>query len=193
MARPREFDRPEALRQAMEAFWELGYEGASTAALVERLGIGRSSLYAAFGSKDELYAEAMDRYIRDLRVRVIGKLRAEGPAMDVLEKFFLGIAERGANGEPLRCCMVVRASLSGVEQSPEIRVRTKKAIAELDDAFHHLLQRARKEGSLGNGRKLRDSARFLTTTFQGLNVAALAGRSRRELREIIRNALATLD
>ena len=193
MARPREFDREEALGQAMEVFWELGYEGASTAALVERLGIGRSSLYAAFGSKDGLYAEAMDRYIRDLRVRVIGKLRAEGPAMDVLEKFFLGVAERGANGEPVRCCMVVRATLSGADQSPEIRVRIKKSIGELDDAFHDLLQRARKEGDLGNGTKLRDSARFLTTTFQALNVAALAGRERRELREIIRKALATLN
>ena len=76
MARPREFDRDAALRQAMESFWELGYEGTSTATLVERLGIGRSSLYAAFGSKDGLYVEAMDHYIRDLRVRAIDKLRA---------------------------------------------------------------------------------------------------------------------
>lgn len=49
-----EFDRSEALRQAMETFWDLGYEGASTAVLVDRLGIARSSLYAAFGSKDGL-------------------------------------------------------------------------------------------------------------------------------------------
>ena len=194
MARPREFDRAKALRQAMQAFWELGYESTSTATLVERLGIGRSSLYGAFGSKDELYVEAMDSYVRDLRLRVIGKLRAEGPAMDVLADFFLGVAERGSpNGEPLRCCMVVRACLSGTDQSPEIRAHIKKAIAELDDAFHNLLQRARDEGSLGNAGKLRDSARFLTTTFQALNVAALAGRNRRELRAIIRKVLATLE
>ncbi len=194
MARPREFDREKALLQATEAFWELGYEGTSTATLVARLGIGRSSLYAAFGSKDELYAEAMDGYIRELRVRVIGKLRADGPAMDVLETFFLGVAERGApNGEPLRCCMIVRATLSGNNQSPEIKVRIKKSIGEMDDAFYSVLQRARSEGTLGNGTKLRDSARFLTTTFQALNVAALAGRSRRELRQIIRKALVTLE
>lgn len=193
MARPREFDRSRALRQAMEAFWELGYEGTSTATLVERLRIGRSSLYAAFGSKDELYAEAMDSYVRDLRVRVIAKLRAEGPATDVLEKFFLDVADRGGpDGDPLRCCMVVRASLSGARQSPSIRARIKQAMAELDEAFFELLERARDEGALGNTSKLRDSARFLTTTFQALNVAALAGRDRRELREIIRKALATL-
>ena len=114
--------------------------------------------------------------------------------MDVLEDFFLGVADRGGpNGKPLRCCMVVRACLSGTDQSPEIRTRTKKVIAELDDAFHDLLQRARDEGTLGNGGKLRDSARFLTTTFQALNVAALAGRDRRELRGVIRKALHTLE
>ena len=93
----------------------------------------------------------------------------------------------------LRCCMVVRATLSGNNQSPEIKARIKKSIAELDDAFYNVLQRARSEGTLGNGAKLRDSARFLTTTFQALNVAALAGRSRRELRQIIRKALVTLE
>jgi len=177
----------------METFWDLGYEATSTAVLEQRMGIGRSSLYAAFGSKDALYAEALDSYIRDLRERVVGKLRAEGPAMQVLENFFLDVAERGSpKGQALRCCMIVRASVSGADQPAEIRARTRRAIAELDDAFRELLQRARDEGSLDPGAGLRDSARFLTTTFQALNVAALAGRNRRELREIIRTALATL-
>lgn len=193
MARPREFDRDKALRQAMQTFWELGYEGASTATLVDRLGIGRSSLYAAFGSKDELYVESMDTYIRDLRVRVMGKLAAEGPAMDVLERFFFDVADRGgSDGEPLRCCMVVRAFLSGNDQLPEIKTRLKRTMTELDRSFHGLLKRAQEEGALTKGRKLRDSARFLTTTFQALNVAALAGRDRREMRAIVREALSTL-
>lgn len=194
MARPREFDRNEALGQAMETFWDLGYEGASTEVLVDRLGIGRSSLYAAFGSKDELYVEVMDRYIDNLRLRVIDKLRAGGPAMKVIRTFFRQVADRGTpDGERLRCCMVVRACLAGSDQRPGIRRRARQAIDELDDAFLALLRRARDEGSLRGGDRLRDSARFLTTTFQTLNIAALAGRDRRELREIVRHALASLD
>lgn len=194
MARPREFDREKALQLAVEAFWDLGYEGASTAALVERMGIGRSSLYGTFGSKEELYAEAMDQYILDLRARVIDRLRATGPAMKVLEGFFLSVADRGKdNGQPLRCCLIVRASLSGTNQTPEIKARIEQTTQELDDVFHDLLERARVEGTLPEGKRLRNSARFLTTTFQALNLAALAGRSRRELREIIRQALSTLE
>jgi len=194
LARPREFDRNEALGRAMETFWDLGYEGTSTAVLVDRLGIGRSSLYAAFNSKDELYVEVMDRYVLNLRSRVIDRLRADGPAMKVLRAFFRQVADRGTpDGERLRCCMVVRACLAGPDQRPEIRRRTQQAIKELDDAFLALLRRARAEGSLSGGVRLRDSACFLTTTFQALNIAALAGRDRRELGEIIRRALASLD
>lgn len=193
MARPREFDRQKALRRAMETFWELGFEGASTAVLEKRMEIRRSSFYAAFGSKDDLYVEAMDQYIDDLRVRVMDRLRVGGPAMSVLKDFFFEVAGRGQPGSaPLRCCMVVRASLAGNSQFPEIRKRTRKALGELDDAFHGILKRARHEGKLPASTRLREASRFLTTTFQAMNIAALAGRSPRELRQIARNALSAI-
>ncbi len=194
MARPREFDREQALEDAMQAFWDHGYEGTSTAMLEERMRIGRSSLYATFGSKDELYREAMERYARNLRERIIDRLRAEGPARDVLERFFLRVADRGQpDAERLRSCMVVRACLSRADQPPAIRKRVAGSIAELDAAFHELLQRARREGALGKQVHLRSAARYLTTTLQALNVAANAGRPPRELREMVRTALSTLD
>ncbi|MBT8484760.1 MAG: TetR/AcrR family transcriptional regulator [Phycisphaerales bacterium] len=191
MGRPRQFDPDTAVTDAMEAFWDLGYEGASAAVLEEHMGIGRSSLYATFGSKDELYAAAMDRYLEDLRKRVITGLRADGPALDVLQSFFHRVTRRGEpGGEPLRCCMIVRSCATGTTASPAIARLVERAIAELDDAFHDLLLRARHEGTLRARGSLRGLARLLTTTFQGLNIAANAGRSRRELQSITR---ATLD
>ena len=74
--RPREFDVENALDRALEVFWRKGYEGASLEDLTEAMGINRPSLYAAFGSKEELFRLALDRY-------------AEGPAgyvTDALEQ-----------------------------------------------------------------------------------------------------------
>ncbi|HWA49978.1 MAG TPA: helix-turn-helix domain-containing protein, partial [Dongiaceae bacterium] len=61
--RPRSFDREAALVAAMRTFWKLGYEAASMAELTEAMGINSPSLYAAFGSKEGLFQEALRLYI----------------------------------------------------------------------------------------------------------------------------------
>ncbi|PZG20456.1 TetR family transcriptional regulator, partial [Micromonospora craterilacus] len=62
VGRPRGFDADEALENAMRVFWQHGYEGASLADLTEAMGINRTSMYAAFGNKEELFRKALTRY-----------------------------------------------------------------------------------------------------------------------------------
>lgn len=66
MGRPRTFDRDEAIEQAMHLFWEHGYESTSLSQLKASIGGGISapSLYAAFGSKEALFQEAVQCYLR---------------------------------------------------------------------------------------------------------------------------------
>src|SRR6202046_1234427 len=60
--RPREFDRDQALERAMRLFWSRGYDAISMADLRAELGITQASLYAAFGSKEQLFRDAVDLY-----------------------------------------------------------------------------------------------------------------------------------
>lgn len=60
--RPREFDLDVALDRALSLFWEYGYEGTSLSDLLQTMGVSSASFYAAFGSKDHLFARVMDRY-----------------------------------------------------------------------------------------------------------------------------------
>ena len=62
MARPREFDEDEVLDRAMHVFWAKGYEGTSMADLLSAMGLTNSSLYKAFGSKENLFRRTMERY-----------------------------------------------------------------------------------------------------------------------------------
>ncbi|WP_410016724.1 TetR/AcrR family transcriptional regulator [Sodalis sp. C49] len=63
--RPRQFDRDEAVRQAMHLFWEYGYESTSLTQLKAAIGRGITapSFYAAFGSKEGLFREAVACYL----------------------------------------------------------------------------------------------------------------------------------
>src|SRR5919106_1320568 len=60
--RPRSFDKDAALGRAMEVFWVKGYEGSSMSDLTAAMGIASPSLYAAFGSKEELFRQALKHY-----------------------------------------------------------------------------------------------------------------------------------
>jgi AcrR family transcriptional regulator len=60
--RPRGFDADEALERALLVFWEHGYEGASLATLTGAMGISTTSMYAAFGNKEELFRKVLERY-----------------------------------------------------------------------------------------------------------------------------------
>src|SRR5919198_2416302 len=76
--RPREFDRDEALKRAMEIFWARGYEGTTLADLQKAMGgITAPSFYAAFGSKEDLFREAVELY-KENQGAPIGKALAEG-------------------------------------------------------------------------------------------------------------------
>lgn len=65
MGRPRTFDRGVAITQAMHLFWEHGYDATSLSQLKANIGGGITapSFYAAFGSKQALFNEVMERYL----------------------------------------------------------------------------------------------------------------------------------
>lgn len=65
MGRPRTFDRDEAITQAMHLFWEHGYDATSLSQLKASIGGGITapSFYAAFGSKQALFHEVVERYL----------------------------------------------------------------------------------------------------------------------------------
>src|SRR5262245_62821062 len=105
--RPREFDVAEALERAMQVFWRQGYEGATLPDLTQAMGINRPSLYAAFGSKEELFRKALDRYVEGPAAYMREALN-EPTARAVAERLLGGSIDLVTDRRNPRGCLIVQ-------------------------------------------------------------------------------------
>ncbi|SFB61566.1 transcriptional regulator, TetR family [Rhizobium sp. NFR07] len=117
--RPRKFDRVAALAAAMRLFWIKGYEATSVADLTEAMGIGVKSLYAAFGSKDELYAEALKYYYTTYEGLVWTRFRKASTAREAALAFLQdsAIAMTGGDSDLPRGCIATLAAVGSERHS----------------------------------------------------------------------------
>src|SRR5882757_6945436 len=91
--RPLSFDREVALEQAMHVFWERGYEAASISDLTAAMSITPPSLYAAFGDKEKLFLEAIERYALGPGAAGPRALKEESTARGATERWLLEAAD----------------------------------------------------------------------------------------------------
>jgi TetR/AcrR family transcriptional repressor of nem operon len=192
MARPREFDIDQALDAAMELFWEKGYEATSITDLTERLGIGRASLYAAFGDKHQLYLRALERYVRTRDPNPVELLSRPGPALPAVRALVRAYAEESACDAKRRGCLIVNAATERLPGDVAVGRRIENAWNTLEDALHSALQRAREQGELPPDRDPRALARFIFVLLQGMRVVAKGSPHPERLRDAAEQALALL-
>jgi AcrR family transcriptional regulator len=187
--RPREFDRDAALRRAMELFWRHGYEGTSLAELTAAMDINKPSLYAAFGSKELLFREAITLYDATDGSATHRALN-EKTARAAVESMLRGNAEFYAQAGKPSGCMIVLAAALGSDESESARRFVVKLRRESQRALEKRFDRAVAEGDLPRSVDRRSLAAFYMTILNGLSVQARDGAGREELHDIVDRALA---
>lgn len=191
MPRPREFDTGLAMHQAMDLFWQQGYSATSMPQLTSRLGIGSGSLYAAFGSKEGLYALALKRYCDGLIATLTEKIDSSAEIRVTIGELLLALATAGL-AEPERGCLLVNAAMERASHEDTVE-RVKSTMAGVESVLTGALERARARGELGTDRSPVELARFLTTFIQGLQVMGTARADRAFLEDAVSGALRVLE
>lgn len=192
--RPRAFDRDVALTKAMKLFWIKGYEATSIADLTHALGIGVKSLYAAFGSKDELYAEALRCYSATYEDLVLGRFRAATTARDAALAYLWdsAAAMTGSDFDLPHGCLVTLGTI-GSDGHAELGTLMKTARGGAFDVLAARLGTAVVDGELPKSVDVARLARFLQTVQSGMAIRARDGADRAELQAVAELAIAGWD
>jgi AcrR family transcriptional regulator len=186
--RPREFDLDEALDRALRVFWRRGYEGATLPDLTEAMGINRPSLYAAFGSKEELFRKALDRYAEGPAACMHEALN-EPTARAVAERLLDGAIDLVTGRRSPRGCLLVQGALACGEAAESVRRELVVRRVADEVAIRQRFERARGDGDLPAEADPADLARYVVTVMQGMAVQAAGGASREDLRRVAEMAL----
>ncbi|WP_089115089.1 TetR/AcrR family transcriptional regulator [Streptomyces sp. SS07] len=191
--RPRAFDRAVALRGAMEVFWELGYEGTKLTDLTGAMNINSASLYNTFGSKEQLFREAVALYGSTTGSATARALREEPTARAAVEAMLRGNIDIFADTGTPTGCMIVLAAANCAHQNrgvaEHLAGHRRRTVAELEDR----LERAITEGELAPETDVRAVADFYATILYGLSIEARDGVPVERLRSTVDRAVGLWD
>lgn len=187
--RPRLLDRDQALEAALQLFWRHGYEGTSVADLTAAMGVTPPSLYAAFGSKDALYREALDRYGASHGAFTRRALAEEPTARAAIERILRDAVSVYCAGPQPRGCMLATGALTCSPEHEEVAAdlarRRLAGIAALRTRF----DRAMAAGELAPATDTAALAAYYGAVIQGISIQARDGVPRKVLQAVARAAL----
>ena len=196
------FDTEQVLDQVVELFWRRGAAGAGIGDVVSATGLSRSSLYATFGGKRELYVAALRRYVEQRSRPVLEALAGDGRGVPAIAEFFDRLIQARCEGPHARWgCMVSNAHAGtlldtgpdgpggGPGGDAQVRQVLEEHHARLRAAMAATLQTARSRSQLRPGLEVEATADVLALLAYGVNLRSRAGASAADLRATMTAAL----
>lgn len=182
-----------ALDRAMHTFWSRGYEATSLDELCEATGLGRSSLYAAFGSKRRLYFDALERYKRLAVERVSAALAGPLPIREAIARFLAKMIDDIVTGRGRRGCLIGNSAAELLRNDRQATAKVRHGMELVESTFRAGLERARERGEIAADADLDALARFLVSGIQGLRLVGKANPDRAVLEDIVAVMLRCLE
>jgi len=191
--RPRAYDPATALARATEAFWKSGYAATSLDELAAATGMNRPSLYTAFGDKQALYLQALERYWTKGLERMREMLACDRPLPEALLRVYQAALDIYFPGKgPPRGCFAIGTAATAAVDDPRIRAVFAQGLRKLDEGFAARIRADCESGELPDGADPDTLAVLASATLHTLALRARAGTPRAELEEMARKAVGIL-
>ena len=192
MPRTREFDPAAALQKVVSLFAQKGYDDTSMDDIVRATGVSRYGLYSTFGSKRELFEQALEKFADDMGRQSFLRLLEPDASLDDVRRIF---DERvdwlccdGASG----CCLLNHTATTMASEDAEIRGLLLRFLKRMSRTFTVGLENANEKGELREDLDLRDAGEYLTGAMFGVVTLARAGFPRSALDNFVDNTISGL-
>jgi AcrR family transcriptional regulator len=178
----------------MEIFWARGYEGATLEDLQKAMGgISAPSFYAAFGSKEKLFREAVDLYKATVGAPVVQALLGQSTAHASVESMLRATAHSLCLPDKPHGCLVILSAVNCTHANKRVQGYLRELRALTPGVIKGRLERGVKEGDLPAEADMDRLALFYSTFIKGLALAAQDGASRNELMDAVDGAMIAWD
>ncbi|NET37052.1 MAG: TetR/AcrR family transcriptional regulator [Cyanothece sp. SIO1E1] len=169
MAGVKQFDQTDVLDRAMTVFWQRGYEATSIRDLTAATGLGRGSLYGAFGDKEGLFLAVLDHYEQSIQAQLGACLQNTDPKV-AIASLFEQMVTRMSTGIYPAGCLNTNTTLECPSESDLINRTIAERLGKIESSIYEVLLRAQTQGSLPVGVDIRALSRFFLAISQGIAV-----------------------
>lgn len=193
MARPREFDEDEVLRAAGEQFWSTGYAGTTMDAIAAATGLGKGSLYGAFGDKHQLFLRIFDGYCTHI-VDAVGR-DLDGSDDEAFERLCAHVratAAKTAADTAHRGCLLAKGTAELSEHDAQVAARSLRTFDLLEAVLAADIQAAQRHGDIDRTADPHQLAGLVLAVLRGIEALGKAGKDRAALQAIAETAIAVL-
>lgn len=191
--RRREFDPDDALGKAMELFWQKGYKSTSMRDLVAHTGVSHEGLYGVFGSKEQLFQAALERYGQLVGQEVSEPLERPDTSLPDIKAFFAQLMEKAIDPRFRNGCLACNAAFELANEMPCAGAAMRHRFDHLTELFRAALKRARERGEIEEDRDPDFLAEFLSGTMNAMALMVRAGQSSTRIERFVKTALSVLD
>jgi TetR/AcrR family transcriptional regulator, transcriptional repressor for nem operon len=189
--RPKIFDEQEALNEAMNLFWEKGFDATSTDVLIREMGLQRGSFYHHFGSKKELFISVFSQYETMAFDELRRQLKASQKPMDVIKSIFYDLAKCSVE-EHNRGCFAGNTITALSNIDAELTDIANNHLKKMENIFFEQIKTSQKTGELTTKTDARLLSMSLINLWNGINITRKVYNSKEDLKALVDFQLAIL-
>jgi AcrR family transcriptional regulator len=168
LARPKTYDRNEAVERACQAFWVHGYGALGVRELEKLTGLNKFAIRSEFGGKEGLYLEALRYYAEAAKVTVLAPMREGGRG--TIEAFFEGLVTEGCANSSRWGCLIVNTGIENAElKRPALQAASDDYWSTLAQHFEAALRRAIELGEIDQMLDAGEASQGLVTAVMGIH------------------------